>query len=70
MKKQLTLNDVVKLLRQRCTESGTQKAFAEASGVSPQYVADVLRLKREPGEAILSALGLEKVVSYREKVSE
>lgn len=66
MKKQLTLKEVVALLRKRCEEAGTQKAFAESHGVSPQYVADVLRMKREPGEAMLGALGLRKVIVYME----
>jgi hypothetical protein len=67
MKKQLTLNDVVALLKKRCEEAGSQRAFAQANNVSPQYIADVLRRKREPGAMILDALGIEKVVTYREK---
>ena len=38
-----------------------------AAGVSQQYVNDVLKGRREPGESILKALGLERVVSYRRK---
>lgn len=67
MKKQLTLSEVITLLATRCKEHGSQRAFAEMHDISAQYVTDVLKRKREPGEKILDALGLEKIVSYREK---
>lgn len=67
MKKQLTLDDVINLLRKRCEEDGSQKAFAIYNDISPQYITDVLRRKREPGAMILDALGLQKVVTYTEK---
>lgn len=67
MKKQLTLSEVITLLARRCKEHGSQKAFAEMHDVSAQYVTDVLHRRREPGEAILNALALEKVVTYTEK---
>lgn len=66
MKKQLSLEDVITLLARRCGEAGSQRAFAEAKGVSPQYITDVLRRKREPGQMVLDALGLKKVVTYVE----
>lgn len=67
MKKQLTLDDVIALLKKRCEEAGSQRAFAIDSEISPQYITDVLRGKREPGAMILEALRLEKVIFYREK---
>ena len=67
MKKQLTLTDVIALLKKRCEEVGSQRAFALDNDISPQYITDVLRQKREPGQMVLAALGLEKVVTYREK---
>jgi hypothetical protein len=69
MKKQLTLNDVIAMLKKRCEEAGSQRAFALDSKISPQYITDVLRRKREPGQMVLDALGLEKVTTYREKES-
>jgi len=42
----------------------TQAAWAKANGVSPAYVSDVIQGRREPGEKILKALGLKRVVSY------
>jgi len=67
MKKQLTLNEVIALLRRRCEEFGSQRAFALDSNISPQYITDVLRRKREPGQMVLDALGLRKVVTYEVK---
>ena len=67
MRKQIELIDVIALLKKRCEDAGSQRAFAETNGISPQYITDVLRRKREPGAMILDALGLEKVVTYREK---
>lgn len=33
--------------------------------VSPGYVSDVVNLRRDPGPALLEALGLERVCGYR-----
>ena len=54
-------------LGRECEAPGGQAAWAKAHGVSAAYVNDVLRERREPGKSILDALGLEKVVTYREK---
>lgn len=42
----------------------TQAAWAKAHGISPAYVSDVIQGRREPGEKILKALGLKRIVSY------
>lgn len=34
-------------------------------GVSPQYLGDVLANRRDPGKAILSSLGIEKIITYQ-----
>lgn len=79
MKKQLTHDDLIALLKRRIKEHalisgiighGQQKLFAQKAGISQQYLGDVLRGRREPGEAILSALGLRKVVYYEQKEGE
>lgn len=59
------VSDVRKLLRKACEEAGSQKAWADQHSVSEAYVSDVLKSRREPGEAILDGLGIDKVVSYR-----
>ena len=42
----------------------TQAQTARALCVAPQYLNDVLRGRREPGDRLLQALGLRKIVSY------
>lgn len=57
------LND----LRKACTAAGSQAAWAEAHDVSPAYVSDVLKGKRDLGGSVLSALGYERVILYRKR---
>ncbi len=57
--------EVLRLLRAACKEWGAQKNWAEGHDISPQYVNDVLNGRREPGRLILSALGVERIVTYR-----
>lgn len=45
----------------------TQSAWAKKHGVAAAYVSDVINGRREPGKAILDALGLERIVTYRRK---
>ena len=54
---------VRELLRARA--KGNQAAWARQHEMSPQYVSDVLIGRREPGDSILKALELERVVTYR-----
>lgn len=66
MSADMTAFDVCARLRRECREAGGQSAWAKAHGVSPQYVCDVLNARREPGDMILAALGLRRVVRYAE----
>lgn len=59
---------MVSLWRQQCERAGGQAAWAQKHGLSPSYVSDVLAGNRGSkiiGAAILKALGLEAVVTYR-----
>lgn len=56
---------VLAALKRACEFAGSQTAFAKLHDISVQYVNDVLVERREPGKAILSALGFERIVSYR-----
>lgn len=47
--------------------NGSQKEFAEKNDLSATYVTDVLRNRRDPGQKILDAIGVEKVVRYELK---
>lgn len=58
---------VLSRLSKLCAEAGGQKAWAIANGVSQQYVNDVLAGRRDPGDAILNAMNIERVTSYRPK---
>jgi hypothetical protein len=63
----LTETQVIERLRAAVDATGGQKAFARAHNFTPAYVHDVLHGRRAPADRILEALGLERVVIYREK---
>lgn len=63
----MTIDDVRKRLAQACQNSGSQALWAKDNGLSTAYVNDVLHGRREPGGKLLAALGLERVVLYREQ---
>lgn len=62
----MTIDGILKILRARIETEGSQMAVARNLGVSPQYLSDVLRRQREPGEKILEPLGLKRQVFYVE----
>ena len=59
-----TLAEVFGAIRTACRAAGSQSAWAVSIGITPQYLSDVLNCRRDPGKAILSALGLRRVVAY------
>ncbi len=61
----MTEAEVLQLLRKACGNAGSNRAWALANDLSPQYVGDVLAEKRQIGPSILKALGLEVVTVYR-----
>lgn len=63
----MTKGDVIAELRKAVEAAGSKAKWAEKAGVSQQYVGDVLSGRRDPGEGILKALWLERVVTYRRK---
>jgi DNA-binding transcriptional regulator YdaS (Cro superfamily) len=56
--------EVCTRLRVACKAAGGQSAWAERHSLSPAYVSDVLNARRDPGDSILRALGLRRVVRY------
>lgn len=54
------------LLRAKTEEAGSSGTWARLNMIAPGYVADVLAKRRDPGGKILRALGLEKIVTFRE----
>lgn len=65
----MTLQDVLQQLRGEIEAAGSAKAWAERHAISPSYVSDVLKGVRDPGPAVLEALRLERVVTYRGKAA-
>lgn len=45
--------------------NGNLTAWATEHGIPPSYVSEVLRGLREPSEAVLRPLNLERVMLYR-----
>ena len=63
----MTAQEVRDALRRACNAAGTQKAWADMHDLSPAYVSDVIAGRRDPGQAILDALQLEAMVTYRKR---
>lgn len=61
----LSPDAVLGLLRREADAAGSQGKLAEQLGVSPQYLSEVMRGKKEPGPAILAPLMLSREVRYR-----
>jgi transcriptional regulator with XRE-family HTH domain len=61
--KKMNLEQFLEFLKK---QQGNQTAqqFASKLGVSPQYLSDVYKGRRPPGESITSALQVEKRVVY------
>lgn len=60
--KKEVIQEIIDLVKDQY--GGSQTAFAEDKGLSPTYVSDVIRGRRDPGEKILNILGLKKVIRY------
>jgi hypothetical protein len=58
------LDTILYFLQLGIENAGSQKEYANSLGISPAYLNDVIQGRREPGEKILRAIGLEKRVSY------
>lgn len=61
----MDVTEVRAMLVKRAVPSGA--FFAQVHGLSASYVNEVISGARKPGEKILSALGLEKVITYRRR---
>lgn len=63
----ITRDELTARIQAAVKVAGSQRALAKQWDVSPSYVTDLLRGLRDPGPKILDALGIERVVTYREK---
>lgn len=61
----MTEQEALCVLAAQIEQCGSAQAWAKKHGVSPSYVSDVRMGRRDMGEKMLSALGLERVVTYR-----
>lgn len=61
----MTTDKVRDILRKACRKAGGQSQWAGLNGMSGVYVSDVLAGRKEPAGKMLTALGLERVVTYR-----
>jgi transcriptional regulator with XRE-family HTH domain len=62
-----THEELIKELRRRIKEVGTQREYAALVGISPNTLSKVLRGKEPPSRHILVQLGVEVVTCYRRK---
>lgn len=60
--------EVYERLHAAIAELGGQQAFAKKHGFSSAYISDVVRNRRDLSDRLLMALGVERVVMYREVV--
>lgn len=67
MRELLSLDEVLRRLQALCDEAGGQRALARRLGVSMAFINAALKGRARPSGAILDALGLERVMAYREK---
>lgn len=67
MTEALSVLDVQREIREACARAGSQAAWAAQIGVSPQHLCDVMNARRDPGPAILGALGLIRRVTYERR---
>jgi hypothetical protein len=61
---------ILKRLRAACEKAGSQRAWALAHGIAPQYPNLVLTGRRPPGPQILRALGLKREVRVIKAAAE
>lgn len=62
----ITVDEVRRRLQQQVDSHGSQTAAAQHLGVSLAYLNDVIRGRREPGEKLLTPIGIQKVTIYQE----
>ena len=61
----MNADEVRNLLRRVCQTAGSAAAWAKDHDLSPAYVSDTINKRRDPGPAILEALGIEAKTEYR-----
>jgi transcriptional regulator with XRE-family HTH domain len=57
--------DVIRILKRRVAQAGSQKQVAEDLEISPQYLNDLLQGRRELSDNLLEKLGLARKIVRR-----
>jgi len=66
----LNKQEAIEFIRKEVGKTGlSHDKFAALHGFNGEVVGATLRGRREPAESILSAVGLERVITYRRKAS-
>jgi len=65
----MTLDSFRKYLAQQAKDAGSQRNLAKKLKVSPMFICDVLKERRDPGEKLLSAMGFERTVIIKRQVN-
>ena len=60
----LTPDAMIDLLRAECETEGGQRPWAAKHGVSPQFVSDLLRGRRNISERVAEALGYRAEIVF------
>ena len=60
----ITQSDVISMLRDSVSVVGSQKAYAELSGVDRITINRILKGKEEPSKRLLEYMGLKKITIY------
>ena len=60
----MTTDEFLDFLQQKVNDAGTQIEFARQTGISGQYLSDILCRHKKPGRKLLNGLGFKRVVSY------
>ena len=62
--RQLTEEEFLSLIRDDVDKAGSQKVLAKRLKISEQYLSDVLKRRRAPGDKILAAYNYRSVRNY------
>ena len=61
--KSMSIDEFIAFMKKQQGDQ-TDKDYAQAIGVSPQYLSDVYNGRRVPGDSITSALGATRSIIY------
>lgn len=62
---ELSITEIVEVLRAKASEYPTQKQAARAMGISEQYLSDMLAGYRSVGPTVAASLGYWRTAVYR-----